>query len=198
MGQSGTENGPEPIEWLVLARDGQKALLLSRYGLDARPYNEENSGITWEKSTLRAWLNGEFLQAAFTAEEQAAIATANLSNGKAQGHWTTNGGKDTEDQVFLLSCAEAQKYLGVTYNNTKNEKPRTSPTDYAIAQGAGTSAVMTDEKRPVGIWWLRSPGLNKESAALVQDGGSLYYRGVTDASVMVRPAILLDLTSDGF
>ena len=139
-----------------------------------------------------------FLQAAFTAEEQAAIATANLSNGKAQGHWTTNGGKDTEDQVFLLSCAEAQKYLGVSYKNTKNEKPRTSPTDYAIAQGAGTSAVMTDEERPVGIWWLRSPGLNKESAALVQDGGSLYYRGVTDASVMVRPAILLDLTSDSF
>ena len=191
-------DGAEKIEWIVLASGNGKTLLLSRYGLDARPYNEANSGITWEKSTLRAWLNGEFLQAAFTAEEQAAIATADLSNGKAQGHWTTNGGKDTEDQVFLLSCAEAQKYLGVSYKNTKNEKPRTSPTDYAIAQGAGTSAVMTDEERPVGIWWLRSPGLNKESAALVQDGGSLYYRGVTDASVMVRPAILLDLTSDSF
>ncbi len=191
-------NGAEEIEWIVLASGNGKTLLLSRYGLDARPYNEVNSGITWEKSTLRAWLNGEFLQAAFTAEEQAAIATASLSNGKAQGHWTTNGGRDTEDRVFLLSCAEAQKYLGVTFKNTKNEKPRTSPTEYAAAQGAVTGGVQTDEGKPVGIWWLRSPGLNKESAALVQDGGSLYYRGVTDNSVMVRPAILLDLTSDSF
>lgn len=29
-----------PIEWLVLDREGDKALLLSRYGLDAQPYNE--------------------------------------------------------------------------------------------------------------------------------------------------------------
>ena len=32
-------NGKEPIEWLVLDVDGDKALMISKYGLDAKPYN---------------------------------------------------------------------------------------------------------------------------------------------------------------
>ena len=35
---SGTDD--TPIEWLVLARDGDKALLISKCALDRRPYNE--------------------------------------------------------------------------------------------------------------------------------------------------------------
>ena len=192
-------NGPEAIEWIVLASQNGKTLLLSRYGLDAKPYNTKNGKTTWERCSLRAWLNGEFFQTAFSAEEQAAVETANVSNSKAQGYWHTSGGKDTRDRVFLLSCAEANKYLGVTYNNTKNEKSRTSPTAYAIAQGAETrDTVLTAEGQAVGVWWLRSPGLNEQSAAHIHNGGSLYYRVVSNASVMVRPAILLDLSSDIF
>ena len=64
-----------PIEWIVLDYDEKenKALLLSKYGLDVKPYNTEWTGITWEKCTLRTWLNGEFLNKAFSAGEQSAI-----------------------------------------------------------------------------------------------------------------------------
>lgn len=50
------------IEWLVLARDKNKALLISQYGLDAQPYNESETNVTWEKCSLRAWLNDVFFQ----------------------------------------------------------------------------------------------------------------------------------------
>ena len=32
-------NGPEPIEWIVLAKEEKKILIISRYGIDACPYN---------------------------------------------------------------------------------------------------------------------------------------------------------------
>ena len=63
-------NGPEPIEWIVLDTQDGKALLLSKYGLDAVPYNDDNNSAgTWETCTLRTWLNDTFLNAAFTQEE---------------------------------------------------------------------------------------------------------------------------------
>jgi len=47
----------ESIQWRVFDIDGNNALLVSEYGLDAKPYNSENTDVTWENCTLRAWLN---------------------------------------------------------------------------------------------------------------------------------------------
>lgn len=47
--QTALGNDQTPIEWLVLARDGRQALLISRYGLDAKPYNTKLSSVTWKK-----------------------------------------------------------------------------------------------------------------------------------------------------
>ena len=67
------DNGPEEIEWIVLEEHDGNLLLLSRYGLDAVPYNDEGAETTWEESTLRSWMNSDFLETAFTPEEQSAI-----------------------------------------------------------------------------------------------------------------------------
>ena len=42
------DNGSEPIEWMVLDIQDGKAFLLSRYGLDTKPYNTVEMDITWE------------------------------------------------------------------------------------------------------------------------------------------------------
>lgn len=62
-------NGAEQIEWMVLAVEGDEALLLSKYALDTQPYHDVEVDITWEKCTLRTWLNETFLAAAFDAGE---------------------------------------------------------------------------------------------------------------------------------
>lgn len=59
----------EPIEWLVLEVNGNKALLISSYGLDCKEYHHEFEFITWENCDLRKWLNGEFFRRAFTVAE---------------------------------------------------------------------------------------------------------------------------------
>ncbi len=190
-----------PIEWLVLDVQGNKALLISRYGLDAKPYNEKYVGITWEKCTLRAWLNGTFLNKAFTAQERSGIMLTDVDNGNSQGYgdWSTSNGNDTQDKVFLLSYAEAYKYLGVTNNDSRNMKSRVAPTAYALEQGAYKSKKnKTADGTNAGWWWLRSPGFNRNYAARVNDAGSLYSSLVDSDSVSVRPALWINLESDIF
>ena len=194
-------NGPEEIEWIVLDVQDGKSLLLSRYGLDAKPYNTEWKAITWEECSLRAWMNNDFLKSAFTPTEQSAILLTAVDNSKSQGYsdWKTNGGNNTQDLLFLLSYAEANKYLGVTYSDSNNTKSRVAPTAYAKAQGAYTDDNnKTADGEAAGWWWLRSPGINQNIAAYVRDGGSLLDCSVILESVVVRPAFWLNLESDIF
>jgi len=170
--QTSGGNDNTEIEWLVLAGDGNKALLISRYGLDAKPYNEKYVDITWDKCTLRTWLNGTFLNKAFTAQEQKGILTTTVDNSKNQGYskWSTSGGNNTQDRIFLLSYAEVNKYLGVTYDDSKNKESRVAPTAYALKQGAYTSSSnKTADGTAAGWWWLRSPGNNQNNAANVNN-----------------------------
>ncbi len=199
--QTSGGNDSTEIEWLVLARDGNKALLISRYGLDAKPYNEEYVDITWEKCTLRTWLNGAFLNKAFTAQEQTGIVLSSVDNSSTQGYskWSTGGGNNSQDKVFLLSYAEANKYFGVTNESSSNTKTRVAPTAYAIKQGANTSSRnKTVDGIDAGWWWLRSPGLIQSYAALVYYYGSLYSNDVNYFSGCVRPALWINLESDIF
>lgn len=185
-----------PIEWLVLARDGNKALLISRYWLDAQPYNTDHTSVTWETCTLRTWLNVTFYNKAFSSDEQAAILTTSVDNGKNQGYskWSTSGGNNTEDKVFLLSYAEANKYFGVTYDNISNTKSRVAPTAYAIAHGTWTSSSnKTADGTDAGWWWLRSPGNYQDFAAVVDTDGSLRNITANYVSGSVCPALWVNI-----
>ena len=64
---------PTPIEWLVLDVQDGKALVISRYLLEKKEYNPGWGSVTWEDSAIREWLNSEFLNTAFSQEEQKAI-----------------------------------------------------------------------------------------------------------------------------
>ncbi len=199
--QSAAGNDNTPIEWLVLDVQDGKALLQSRYGLDSQPYNTSYTTVTWEACSLRTWLNGTFLNKAFTAREQTKIVLTNVDNGANQGNraWNTSGGKDTEDRIFLLSYGEANRYLGVTYINKNNLVSRVTPTAYAVQAGAYTSSSnKTAEGVAAGWWWLRSPGYNRSSAADVNIGGSLSGNLVNDSSGCVRPALWVSLESEFF
>lgn len=198
-----TGNGKEPIEWMVLDYDAanHRVLLLSRYGLDEQPYNTEKVDITWEKSTLRTWLNGEFMNQAFSKTEQGAILTTAVDNSKSQCYsgWSTSGGNNTQDKIFLLSYAEANKYLGVTYENSNNTKSRVAPTAYALKQGAYPSiSDKTSDGTAAGWWWLRSPGRIQNCAAYVSTDGSPSFSYAHDDSSCVRPALWINLESDIF
>ena len=187
-----------PIEWLVLWVDevNHKALLISRYGLDAMPYNQEYKETTWAVCTLREWLNKDFLERAFTETEQNAIVMTEVDNSRSHGsgRWDTKGGENTRDKVFLLSAAEAYRYFNVTWENNNNFASRVSPTAYAKARGAYTNEkTRTTEDEAAGWWWLRSPGNYQHDAADVGISGNLSSRTVGDANGCVRPVLWVNL-----
>ena len=193
-----TEEGTDstPIEWIVLDRDGDRALLISKYGLDQKRYHDETASVTWETCNLRTWLNSDFLQQAFSPEEQAAILTTDVDNSDAQGYgeWNTDGGNNTQDRVFLLSYAEAHRYFGVTYDNDENMEARLAPTDWAIENGAyAGSDIQTADGKDGGWWWLRSPGIRHDHAAYIRTGGALFYCLVEKDYGCVRPAMWISL-----
>lgn len=157
-----SENGPEPIQWIVIKVDNDKSLLLSKYTLDNHPYNDERAEVTWEICSLRKWLNDEFLNTAFDGDERAFIqnVTNTTENSFGTGHMLRGiGGNDTNDKVFVLS---AEEVYSLRYDFTDLSFVSAMPTKYAVSQGAYT------DFHGYGWWWLRTPGATQQCAAIVK------------------------------
>jgi len=188
-------------DWRVLDVKNGKALLIAQDITHVNmPYNEEWVDVTWETCTLRKWLNEEFYNS-FSAEEQRQIVPTAVTNDKNQWYGT-DGGKTTQDRIFLLSIAEVVKYFGDS-GDLRNERRNDSDGELddngyylddeynneRIAFYGGESA----------WWWLRSPGGLSSSAAFVFLDGRVFVTGssvkfATDlANVGVRPALWLNL-----
>lgn len=190
------DNGPEPIEWIVLEVWDDRALVMSRYALDAKPYNEELTDTTWEQCTLRTWLNQDFLNAAFDETEKAAILTTNVYNSTSWRGINTSGGNSTEDQIFLPVVSESSVSSESNDHTAGNEARMCAPTEYAIANGAWTSKTCQVDGRPTVCWWLRTTGYYQNSATFVDEDGSLSFYDVSLANYAVRPAFWINLESE--
>ena len=175
------EDGTEkPIEWIVMKNEGNQVLLLSKYVLDAKPYNKGWENVTWQTSDIRQWLNNEFYTTAFNKSEKAKIQTSLIKNEY----------NDTEDKVFLLSEKEAETLF------SNGEERIAKATEYAEKSGVYVneekSGVYVNEEKSV-LWWLRSPGDDSSLAAEVNDDGWVDRRGddVDYDYDGVRPALYL-------
>jgi hypothetical protein len=166
------------FDWLVLAVEDGKALVLSDKVMEVRPYHSPGGDITWENCDLREFLNGSFYNSTFNDQEKALIIETELVNADNPERGTA-GGNNTRDKVFLLSLDEVNKYMGDdAHINIRNAK---------IAKN-----LATDSDSP---WWLRSPGRGSHNAASVYYDGHVIVAGynVDLGSAGVRPALWLKL-----
>ena len=172
-------NGSEPIQWKVLDIQNGKALLLSVYGLETMAYHYRSEPMTWENCTLRAYLNSNFYNGAFSDQERAYIADSYLYNNSSAAYGTW-GGNPTYDHVFLLSIDELRYYFPTEYSR------KMQPTPLARSHGAYGTADAS-----CAWWWLRSPGQAVSAASSVNSIGVLLDTGptVSDVTGAIRPAI---------
>ena len=182
--KDGTE---KPIEWIVMKKEGNQVLLLSKYVLDAKSYNEGWGDVTWEISDIRQWLNNEFYTTAFNKAEKAKIQTSLIKN-EDNSEYGTSGGNDTEDKVFLLSEKEADTLF------SDEEERIAKATEYAEKLGVD---INENSEEKGAWWWLRSLGNDSFYAALVNYYGWVYGDGIgVNCNVYgVRPALHLNLQS---
>lgn len=187
---------PEPIKWRVLSVDGDDAFLLADKNLDAKLYNEERTSVTWETCTLRKWLNEDFYNEAFDADEKKAIKETAVTN-EDNPYYNIEGGNDTKDKVYLLSISEAGN-AAYGFDSEYQESFRTREsknTDYAKVNNAWTS--ISSNTAGNGYWWLRSPGGSSYNAASFGYAGysSSYGDDVAYWNHAVRPALHINLSS---
>ena len=172
----------EPIKWRVLQSENGEALLLSDVILDKQLYNENDKYVTWEKSSLRAWLNKKFIKRAFIDEEREKINITEIIN-QDNPVYGTEGGNNTFDKIFLLSLSEvSEQQDGEKYGFLDDEIRACGKSDFS---------------KTGSWWWLRSPGYASDSAAVVSSRGWVARSG-RDVYYFydgVRPALHLNLSS---
>ena len=135
------DNGPDPIRWAVLAREDDRLLVASVNVLDYLKFDEAGTSDTWDNCSLRTWLNSDFLQTAFTEEEQRRILLSDVAADPNERYGERNQGDETQDRVFLLSLREAQAGFG-------DDLP--SSADYTRMALVYRSNVLN--------WWTRTAG----------------------------------------
>lgn len=95
----GTWEG-KPIEWVVLSEDEFSTLVISRYEIARRCFNNNSSNNNWGSSDLRKFLKNEFYKSAFTEDEKKKIVNVKLTDAN-----------NAKDNVFILSESEVKSLL---------------------------------------------------------------------------------------
>ena len=174
----------EPIKWRVIKCENGEALLLSDIVLDKQKYNKRLKKVTWEKSTLRKWLNKKFMNRAFSSSEQEAIRTTKVIN-EDNYYYKTDGGNDTLDKIYLLSLSEKDEE-----KETEEAKEYGFTDSYGMTIKYSNYADLDDYQ----YWWLRTPGEKNISAAAVDMSGKAYGGGgESDMELGIRPVLHLNL-----
>ena len=189
----------DKIKWRVLDVQGGEAFLLADRVLECQSYHTKETDVTWEKSALRSFMNGKFLDCAFTTEEENVIKKSDVKNNNNL-YTNTQGGNDTQDKIFLLSESEihtdtAKSYGFVNGRNTKDNARRSKSSTYAKAEG-----VFSDTDKDLAgncSWWLRSPGGDTDIAARIFYDGNANWSAYVDETSGggVRPALKLNISS---
>ena len=187
----------EPITWRVLDVQSNRAFFMADLVLDSQDYHYSTSDRTigestvyannYEHSHIRSWLNDNFYNTAFTAEEKARIQTTTVDNSVASTGYSSNSYAcaNTSDKVFLLSYAEA---TSATYGLSIDASRQLQPSAYAQSQGVYPYSSGNSH------WWLRSPHYNYASVARIVDfDGNINSTIVNYTTSGVVPALWISL-----
>lgn len=181
--QDGIDNGPEEIEWIVLAVENGRALVISKYALDSKPFHNRFDEITWKDCTLRKWLNEDFYETAFSGTQRSRIRLT-ITPADKNPEYLTPAGEDTTDRIWLLSLSEVEQYL----IDTPYAPCLVTP--YAIQNQAYIATAQGEC-----WWWSRTPGNDQIFVAGVNPLGVISTRGnnVNYIHAAVRPAMWIDI-----
>ena len=184
------DNGPEPIQWVVLDKIDGQLLLLSADVLEARQYHHVPfEEVTWENSDLRAWMNGDFYEGAFNPVQRGLIETVHNENAD-QSITGASGGAVTDDRVFALSETES-----VIYFNTAAAR---SDIGAALASQHAAAGPLSVSEDGAADWWLRSPGTYGFATQFVDASGTPSLSGANvDLQYGVRPALWMNVAGAG-
>lgn len=154
-----------PIEWLVVDRNADSYLLVSRYILDCKNYNNSDKEVTWDDATLNEWLNNYFLNSAFSSDEIAYI------------NYAKEFGLAGNAKISLLNIAACDKYFGREDVEKRNYKLSAKATTWAKTNWQETVEAENSEYYDCGSFYLTDNGTTDRKAVWVGQYGHIYREG---------------------
>ena len=193
----------EPIKWRVL--DPAAGMIMTESDIDAQAFNNfvqkygevyfnevyYKYASDWSMSSLRAWLNDDFLGTAFSDAQKANIKTTHLTTfSTSEIEYNSN---PTDDKVYLLSYDDViNPAYGFSANNTEKDTARKAKgTDYAKCQGLYISSA--DGSKDCSYWYLRSPYQSLDASAVNPNGTVYASFSVYGTSYGIRPVCNLSV-----
>ena len=156
--------------WRVLDVKDGRALIITEDVVELRWYHKKFVEITWADCDLRKYLNNEFYSK-FSQDEKAKIST--VTNKNPDNPWfKTKGGKDTTDDIFLLSLEEVCEFF-----NDSRAKLRDKGRQTWYIDDENNGKRQAKHGNDFHWWRLRSPGYYGRTAASVSYHGYVYVRG---------------------
>ena len=157
-----------PLIWNSIEQSLWRATLCANQGIDSREFNRFDMTSDWESSSIRAWLNQDFLMTAFSEEEREALFTL----------------QDGEDKVFLID-------KDADWNKVKKSRRAVLGSDYFKCIGGMC------RDYGVNAYWILADDENKsyQEAAVVYPAmnGQISSQYVDNTVVAVVPKIILNL-----
>ena len=200
-----TANGDiQPIEWQILAKEENKMLLISKYALESKCFDND-CVKNWKKSEIRHWLNVEFYNKAFSENEKKLIRYSSISTeveikkkvgfgfvkslfGEEEDFKFIRVSELTDDYIFLLSDDEV-----ITYFSDEEDERKCKATEYARVKYVNINGIDLEDDGYC-CWWLRSPGLVYEDAIdIIFDDGSFCGDACWSGYELVRPALWVNI-----
>jgi len=197
----------QPLVWVVA--DPGTGKLVTEEIIDSQPFNNEvyypadkkegqitpyfgKSGVyanNYEKSSVRAWLNKEMLNWAFTSAEQSLIIATERDNSAFDSDSEIYNSASTIDKITLMSYAEAEliSYSGVSR--------KAMGSDYALAQGLKATKNKYDEYQP-SDYYLRSAGSKSSDVCYVSGGYLSEYASVDATYIGIRPVLNINPSAE--
>jgi len=200
-------------QWRALEVKDKKALIISEQILERKPYHTGRNSVTWEKCSLREYLNNEYYNTRFTSEEKACIVETRNSN-PPNPWYDTDGGAETIDKIFLLSLDEVVRYFGDSGDLLNKKKQEIdwdkstidedkgiyniisfdSPDGYQLSDKYNMARITKDADGKERVWWLRSPsGWTDRAVAVYGDGGLAVLGIYFGLDGGVRPAMWIKI-----
>lgn len=170
--------GKERIIWIVLKRDDDYAILISKDGLFGSTYNNHHAEVNWEESDIRKELNNEFFEKAFSEYEKEVIIPE----------------KELNDKVTLLTVDEALEYYQTDVDRQTNIT--------SVAKNAGTNINSLSKANNWDLkgyrsswWWLKGDNEKKLTAPIVSVDGEIIEdkKYVNKPNGAVKPVIRVSL-----
>lgn len=168
----------EPIKWIVL--DSESGLIMSDLVIDAQPFNNILSDSVYSTSSVRTWLNKDFLNDAFIEDQKAIINISNIDN--------------NSDRIFLLSYDEIlnSDYGFKNYGGAYDPLRTTISTKYARIQGLFNFSYGNYDENTV-FWYLRTAYYNNAVWLITYKGIVGDYVQNVNSIGGIRPALRINI-----